>query len=47
MATTAVKCWAHPCPVLNAGDVQLHGDVKTMKKIPTKYKRIHWCVHCM
>lgn len=42
-----VCIFAHSRSVLNAVDVELHGDVKAMKKITPKYQSIFWCVHGM
>lgn len=38
---------AHPCAILNAVDVELHGDVKAVEEIPPKHQRVLWGVHSM
>jgi hypothetical protein len=37
-------CVTHPCPVLNAVDVELHGDVEAVEKVPSKHQGVHWSV---
>lgn len=36
---------AYPCAILNAVDVELHGDVKAVEEIPPKHQRVLWGVH--
>lgn len=38
---------AHPCAILDAVDVELHGDVKAVEEIPPKHQRVLWGVHSM
>ena len=32
--------WTHPCPVLDAADVELHGDVEAVEEVPSKHQRV-------
>lgn len=38
---------AHPCAILNAVDVELHGDVKAVEEISPKHQCVLWGVNGM